>query len=319
MGVRLAFNRLVHSDWSKNPSKRWTAIAHLRDGLWCVDSLQTTHAQQQLLGALFSDDFKTLAGFDFAIGLPAAYLAKIEIGFLDLLLMLGQEPWHEFNSVADLPDEISLYRPFYPNRSRRGARRVDLVSRLDVESFGQLFRDCEKATRSRGPASPVFWTLGGKQVGKAALSGWQEIVTPARKLGASLWPFDGPLFSFASNCLTLAETYPGEVYQHIGMARTINKRSQEARRNAGATMLTWAARHDISLSPGIEKLIADGFGDLDSGEDPFDATAGLFGMIEVVEGRRAEAPDSTAFSKCGEGWILGQTDLPLGKPLVPHE
>jgi hypothetical protein len=316
MGTRLAFNRLVHSDWSKSPKKRWTATAHLRNGVWYVDAPQITPFPHQFLEVLFNDDFKTLAGFDFAIGLPASYLIKIEIDFLELLLLLGREPWHDFTSVANLPDEISLYRPFYPNRSRRGVQRADLTSRLDVDSFDKLFRDCEKATRSRGAASPVFWTLGGKQVGKAALSGWQEVLTPARKLGASLWPFDGPLSSFVSNALTLAETYPGEAYQHIGMARTIKKQSQEGRRNAGATMPKWAARHDVRLLPEIKKLIADGFGEPASGEDPFDATAGLFGMIEVVDGRRAEAPDSMAFSNDGEGWILGQTDIPLVQLVV---
>jgi hypothetical protein len=316
MGTRLAFNRLLHSDWSKSPKKRWTATAHLRNGVWYVEAPQITPAPHQFLGVLFNNDFSTLAGFDFAIGLPASYLVRIEIDFLELLLLLGREPWHEFTSVASVPDEISLYRPFYPNHARRGVQRIDLTSRLNLGSFDKLFRDCEKATRSRGAASPVFWTLGGKQVGKGALSGWQEVLRPARKLGANLWPFDGPLSSFVSNPLTLAETYPGETYQHIGMERTIKKQSQEGRRSAGLTMLKWATRHDVRLLPGVEKLIADGFGKLASGEDPFDATAGLFGMIEVVDGRRAEAPASMAFSKGGEGWILGQTDTPLVQRVV---
>jgi hypothetical protein len=316
MGTRLAFNRLLHSDWSKNPKKRWTAAAHLRNGVWYIDAPQITPSPDQLLGVLFNDDFKTLAGFDFAIGLPASYLVRIKTDFLGLLLLLGREPWHEFTSVASSSDEISLYRPFYPNRARRGVQRTDLTGRLNLGSFDKLFRDCEKATRSRGAASPVFWTLGGKQVGKGALSGWQEVLKPARKLGAKLWPFDGPLSSFVSSALTLAETYPGEAYQHIGMERTIKKQSQEARKSAGLTMLKWARRHDVRLLPGVEKLIADGFGKLASGEDPFDATAGLFGMIEVVDGRRAEAPDSMTFSKGGEGWILGQTDTPLVQRVV---
>jgi len=281
-----------------------------------VDAPQITPSPHQFLRVLFNDDFKTLAGFDFAIGLPASYLMRIKIDFLELLLLLGREPWHEFASVANLPDEISLYRPFYPNHARRGVQRIDLTSRLNIGSFDELFRDCEKATRSRGTASPVFWTLGGKQVGKAALSGWQEVLKPARKLGASLWPFDGPLSSCVSTALTLAETYPGEAYQHVGMARIIKKQSQEGRRRAGLTMLKWATRHDVRLLPKVERLIVDGFGKLASGEDPFDATAGLFGMIEVVDGRRAEAPASMAFSKGGEGWILGQTDIPLVQRVV---
>ena len=314
MGTRLAFNRLLHSDWSKNPKKRWTATAHLRNGVWYIDAPQITPSPDQLLGVLFNDDFKTLAGFDFAIGLPASYLVKIEPDFFQLLSLLGQEPWHEFALVANSPDEITRYRPFYPNRSQRGVKRADLARRLDI-NFDELFRACERATLSRSEASPVFWTLGGKQVGKAALSGWKDILAPARKRGAKLWPFEGPLSSLASNALTLAETYPAEAYRHIGLTGTIHKRSQEGRRTAGMTMLGWAARYDVRLTE-IQTLIADGFGELPSGEDPFDATAGLFGMIEVVDGRRAEAPDSMTFSKGGEGWILGQTDTPLVQRVV---
>ena len=313
MGARLAFNRLVHSDWSKSLKKRWTATAHLRSGVWFVDELRITLSPHEFLEVLFDDAFKTLAGFDFAIGLPASYLVEIEPDFFQLLSLLGQEPWHEFALVANSPDEITRYRPFYPNRSQRGVKRVDLARRLEI-NFDELFRACERATLSRSEASPIFWTLGGKQVGKATLSGWKDILAPARKRGAKLWPFEGPLPSLASTTLTLAETYPAEAYQHIGLTRTIRKRSQGGRRTAGITMLEWAARHDVRLASEIQTLVADGFGELPSGEDPFDATAGLLGMIEVVEGRRAEAPSSMTFLKDSEGWVLGQTDVPLPNP-----
>jgi hypothetical protein len=37
-----------------------------------------------------------------------------------------------------------------------------------------------------------FWTLGGNQVGKGALSGWKEFLRPARELTTvHIWPFDG--------------------------------------------------------------------------------------------------------------------------------
>jgi hypothetical protein len=44
------------------------------------------------------------------------------------------------------------------------------------------------------------------------------------------------------------------------------------------------------------------------GEDAFDAITGLCGMIEVADGRRAEAPDALWTSHQREGWILGQID-----------
>jgi hypothetical protein len=76
-------------------------------------------------------------------------------------------------------------------------------------------------------------------------------------------------------------------------------------------MLEWASRHRVSFAPKIKQSMLNGFGAGGEGEDPFDALAGLCGMIEVADGRRAEAPDPTALSRSCEGWILGQIDLAL--------
>ena len=160
----------------------------------------------------------------------------------------------------------------------------------------------------RSRAESIFWTVGPKQVGKAALSGWQQILIPALKRRAHLWPYDGPLRLLDSNILTIAETYPAEAYQHIGMPRTVRKRTQDGRKTGGRKILDWALQHNVAFSPKIEETIRDGFGEREDGEDPFDAIAGICAMIEVSDGRRAEAPDSTPFSASGEGWILGQTE-----------
>ena len=74
-------------------------------------------------------------------------------------------------------------------------------------------------------------------------------------------------------------------------------------------VLKWASRHRVSFAAGIKQSMLNGFGAGGEGEDPFDALAGLCGMIEVVDGRRAEAPDLTALSRNREGWIFGQIDL----------
>jgi hypothetical protein len=75
-------------------------------------------------------------------------------------------------------------------------------------------------------------------------------------------------------------------------------------------MLEWASRHRVSFAATIEQFMLDGFGAGGEGEDPFDAVAGLCGMIEVADRRRAEAPDLTTKARPCEGWILGQIDLP---------
>jgi hypothetical protein len=49
----------------------------------------------------------------------------------------------------------------------------------------RLRRQCERATPTRRAACPLFWTLGSNQVGKAAISGWQEVIAPAQRHGQS--------------------------------------------------------------------------------------------------------------------------------------
>jgi len=311
MGARLAFDRLVHSDWSLHPNKRWSAVAIRDSSEWSVESLGQTPAPDTFLSYLLDDDFKTLAGFDFAIGLPKVYLDKIEPDFLSLLSMLGHEPWHELALVAKFPSEVSIPRPFYPHCARRGVKRLELLNALQLDPNEDMLRECEKVTIHRGAASPLFWTLGAKQVGKAALSGWKDILVPARKSGACIWPYDGALSSLTTNTLTIAETYPAEAYGHveIDLRQSMSKKRQTDRRAAMSALRKRCNDYKIELCENVRFNIDDGFGPDSSGEDPFDALAGLISMIEVSDGRRAEAPNSIIFSKRSEGWILGQIDL----------
>jgi hypothetical protein len=309
MSTRLAFDRLVHSDWSISPNKRWTAVAlRSRDG-WLVDSLGQTPAQNEFLDFLFDRGRKTLAGFDFPIGLPSFYLEKVGLEYCQLLSDPTSDQARLFFTPAETLSDISPAQPFY-RRHPRGGRHADLLRGLQCKTFGDLLRECDKKTKIRSRAESIFWTVGPKQVGKAALSGWREVLIPALDRQARLWPFDGPLLSLDSNILTVAETYPGEAYQHIGMRRTIKKRSQDGRKAGGEAILAWAFRHKVRFLPIVERSILHGFGEREDGEDPFDAVAGLCGMIEVSDGRRPAAPDLMTFSKNCEGWILGQIDVP---------
>jgi hypothetical protein len=63
---------------------------------------------------------------------------------------------------------------------------------------------------------------------------------------------------------------------------------------------------NVHLSPVLSTLLADGFGPSKDGEDLFDATVGLFSMLEVVLGHRAPGEPATASVRNLEGWILGQ-------------
>jgi hypothetical protein len=91
----------------------------------------------------------------------------------------------------------------------------------------------------------------------------------------------------------------------------MSKRNQNHRTRALAGMNDWCKANRIVLSKEVAQAVEGGFGAKKSGEDPFDAFAGLMAMIEVAEGRRQASPDSNIAVQQREGWILGQTDLPI--------
>src|SRR5262245_39002898 len=156
---------LVHADWSTHPGKRWMARAS-RDGqTWRVAPPEPAPHTGNV-GHLVGDRTQSgaVVGFDFPIGVPRAYAARARIdSFRDLLPRLGYGEWSEFFSVARTASDISLHRPFYPF-SPGGKKSPHLVEALGLAAPSELFRCCEEAQPHLGPASPLFWTLGAKQV-----------------------------------------------------------------------------------------------------------------------------------------------------------
>jgi len=252
-----------------------------------------------------------LAGFDFPIEVPLFWARKAGIeSFEALLAVLDEERWRRFFEAAEEPGDISLERPFFPARSRRGVRRASLAEALGAPDMTTLLRHCDRATRHRRAACCLFWTLGGQQVGKAALSGWRDVVLPQFEAGARLWPFHGSLGELSrEDAPILAETYPAEAYRRSGITFGAgrSKRRQADRKVNTEAILRWADETGVELDGALVTAIEDGFGAGTRGEDPFDAMAGLAGMIEVVDGKRAAAP--AVAERCAiEGWIVGQLD-----------
>lgn len=221
----------------------------------------------------------------------------------------GGGRWSEFFAVARQPAEIAITRPFYPLSSTKGVSRAELVAGLGVGSFDDLLRVCERRTAHRQAACSLFWTLGGNQVGKAALSGWQAVIRQALLRGAALWPFDGDLAELSRTPgAVLAETYPAEAYRMVGAGFMPgqSKRRQADRQEKATAVLAWAERHGVILTPPAAAALAVGFGSSASGEDQFDALLGLLTMIEVAERRRVEATERHEGTAAREGWILGR-------------
>lgn len=305
----LPFVRIVHADWSTSPPKRWAGVAVKTADGWSVEAPSQIVDVGRFVDLLTGDPAPTLAGFDFPIGFPNSYGEATGLpNFCVALDQLGCGQWSQFCSPATVPEEISIYRPFYPQRASAGARRAHLLSGLGCTSMDQLLRRCELPTETRRAACSLFWTLGGNQVGKAAISGWQEVVAPARRRGAKIWPFDGPLGALVRSArLTIVETYPTEAYGHVGIRFSAgqSKRRQKDRQTVASQIEAWASLNQVAVSPELVFLLRDGFGPKASAEDPFDAVLGLLGMIEVVEGRRSAG--ETAANATWEGWILGQS------------
>jgi Protein of unknown function (DUF429) len=303
---------VAHADWSAHPAKRWMAQAVLQPGgrylvlppapVGTLDGFWARLEVNAPSGAI-------LVGFDFPIGLPAAYAERAGIeDFRDALDRFDGE----FYNVARRPQEISTARPFYPDRPGGRSRR-DLLNALGLETWDRLHRRCDRATASRPAACPMFWTLGGNQVGKAAISGWRELLTPARRAGidVAIWPFDGPLAALLStHRFVVAETYPGEVYGHLELRLALRsrggKRRQAARAGCADLLLTWAERTEVTLAPQLFDDIKAGFGPRAGADDRFDAVVGVFGMLNVLGGGRPSGEPGDPVVRRIEGWILGQ-------------
>lgn len=316
-----SFEIVAHADWGSAPGKRRLALARQQtDGTYRLVSIEPVWEPFRLLhdiGQTGGTEKAVLLGFDFPIGLPIDYAKSVGVSrFLDILPLFGEGEWENFYHPAQTPDQIHLRRPFYPLRSG-GSRYTHLLSALSMDSMDRLRRRCELAHNGRRAASPLFWTLGGQQVGKAAMIGWRDVLAPALReprCPVFLWPFSGTLEEgLRSGKIVAAECYPGEYYGPLGIrwgkrgpgTRSGKRSTDDRRANAGAIEAA-CSRAGLILPADILEWVQRGFGDRPEGEDCFDALAGLLGMLFVLRGFLPEAyPDEREIRQV-EGWILGQ-------------
>lgn len=302
---------VAHADWSIRPVGRRIAIARRGNDTWTVAPPVPAGEVAGLADWLLAEageDGTAFLGVDFPIGLPSAYAARARIAdMLAWLPQAGKGRWRDVFSPAASIAEIALTRPFYPARPG-AAKRQHLVDRLGVERFADLHRICDLGD-DRAAAAPLFWTLGGNQVGKGAILGWRDFIVPARRRypgRVRIWPFEGTLAELlARPGLVVAETYPGEIYSHLGLAiggRRLSKRRLADRAADGPRMLAFARQQQLALSDAAKAAIAAGF----DADDAFDAMVGLFGMLNVLRGNRAEGTPRDPTIRTVEGWILGQ-------------
>jgi hypothetical protein len=313
---------IAHADWGSDPRKQWMCVGELGlDGRYHIASPEPVGDPGTMLRRLRdrANGDTVAVGFDFPIGIPVAYARRAGIAnFLEVLPKLGHDRWADFYTVASTPEDISLTRPFYPMRPG-GTKQIHLTAALGVDAMTDLLRICDRANEGRGAASPIFWTIGGKQVGKAALLGWRSVLAPALQdndLDVSIWPFDGAFTELiARGGIVIAETYPAEACLHLGLTppgRGWSKRSQDGRRDQASSIEAWARQRPVELHGELQTLVADGFGPSNGAEDPFDAMLGLVSMVEVALGYRGDGAPDLDMVREVEGWILGQAAPAVG-------
>jgi hypothetical protein len=253
------------------------------------------------------NDGCAIIGFDFPIGIPEAYARAAGItDFKSFLRQLGDGDWADFYNVCSSRNDISIHRPFYPFccRKKGDAIRDHLAERLGI-AFNDLYRRCERAHAGRDAASPLFWTLGAKQVGKAAIVGWRDVIAPAlgRKVnGVILWPFDGAVNdALKPRKAVIVETYPAEYYGWFFSDHWKGKYDLDERKKIAPKLFAAAEQANITCESSLEQAIDSGF----ANDDAFDAIVGLFGIITVL--CRFHPADASTHSSV-EGWIFGQHD-----------
>lgn len=317
---------VAHADWSANAPGRQIAIARRIGGdgagaRYTAAAPRPVGELATLLPALLAEagpGGTALLGVDFPLGLPAAYAAKAGItDFRAALPGFGRGRWRDFYTPAETAADIAIARPFYPARNgpKGTVKRADLPAALGLESYDALHRRCDRGHPDRAAAAVLFWTLGANQVGKAAISGWRDMIAPALRnptLPLRLWPFDGPLARLLDTPgLVIAETYPGEIYGHLGLAIGGPQRAktrQADRADEAPVLNEIAGRLAIDLADGLAATLAAGFGGDGQGDDRFDAFVGMVGMINILRGARAAGDPRDRLRRKAEGWILGQAD-----------
>ncbi len=162
-----------------------------------------------------------------------------------------------------------------------------------------------------GAAGCMFWTLGAKQAGKAALSGWREVMVPARAARCAALAFRRrPRRAGRGRRADAGRVLPG---RRLRTARLQVARQGRPRRGGPlwrGHLLAWTTSRRVALDAALRAAILGGFPPAAGGDDGFDAAVGLLAAIAVAAGERSAGPALTPAGRLWEGWILGRRTTP---------
>jgi hypothetical protein len=306
---------VAHADWSVDPRKRWVAVARLGSAGRVLCEPRPVGDVASFLARLRTEaeGGPVALGVDLPLGLPRAYAAqRREADFQHFLRAIPN--WPDFFRVCAALEEVMPERPFYPARGVAGMTRTAHAAALGLGAAAGLSRACDRATAERPAGAPLFWTLGANQVGKAAVAAWRDMLLPALTAGEDLllWPFAGPFCSLlAPGAVAVAETYPAEALRHLGIRLRGSKRRQADRAAVAALLIDAMQRLDVVPEAALRNAVADGFGADAAGEDRFDCVMGVLCVLNVLAGNRPDTAPNDPWISRWEGWVLGQTALPV--------
>jgi hypothetical protein len=303
----------AHADWSLDARKRWVTLARRQGAKWQASAPRLVGDPATLAAALIAEGLPAALGLDLPLGVPRGFAeTRPEQGFPAFLAGLAGST--NFFAVSPTLDTVSPARPFYPARGIKGMTRAAHAAALGLPDASGLSRLCDRATAERPAGAPVFWTLGANQSGKAAISAWRDWLAPALAAGAPLrlWPFAGRLHDLLRpGQLALAEVYPAESLRHLGLKLAGSKRAEAPRRGLAPALRDAMAALHVTPDAALAEMIQAGFGSDAAGEDRFDSLIGLLGLIGVIDGKRPDFIPADPMIRAWEGWVLGQTALPL--------
>ncbi len=150
----------AHADWSKDANKRWYAAAALEaDGHYLVSAPSMVGCLSSYFRRLRGNleaDAAVLAGFDFPIGLPAQYAAKVGLSnFVDALPRFGRGEWDDSYCPAPSRSRISTKGRFYPISGWRDLLAPALTNNAELSIWpfdGPLFDSSQfRARRNSQP------------------------------------------------------------------------------------------------------------------------------------------------------------------------
>ncbi|MCZ8277293.1 MAG: DUF429 domain-containing protein [Acetobacteraceae bacterium] len=305
----------AHADWSLDPRKRWVSIARRQGRHWQASAPRLVGDPATLAAHLLAEGSPAALGLDLPLGVPRGFAEnRPEKDFPTFLTGLAGNT--DFFAVSPTLDSVSPAGPFYPARGIKGMTRAAHAAALGLADAAGLSRLCDRATAERPAGAPVFWTLGANQSGKAAISAWRDWLAPALAAGAPfrLWPFAGALHDLLRpGQLSIAEVYPAEALRHLGLKLTGSKRAEAPRRALAPALCDAMAALNVTPDASLAEMIQIGFGTDAAGEDRFDSLIGLLGLIGVADGKRPDFIPEDPMIRTWEGWVLGQTALPLNQ------